>query len=423
MNKTKDIVVTGFALFSLFFGAGDLILPPFLGFNSGTSWVLVALGFAITAVMIPVLGLLAHAKLQGTMYDFGKKVSPLFSLIYCIIVYLICVLLPAPRTASVTHEMAIEPFFETSPFLTSAIYFGLVFLFVINRSKIIDIIGKFLTPLIIIILLIIISIGVFISPESISASRMAVPLVSGLLEGYQTYGAIGSIVVGGVVIVSLNIRGHLPQEEKQNFIKKSAFVAGIGLFVVYTGLIIIGAFYSSVFAEDLTRTKLLSALSTTTLGSMGTIFLSVLVALACFTTAVGIITGTADYFKSLFNNSQLAYTLTAIIACVSGVLIGQFNVGFIIDIAVPALLLIYPITIVLILLNVIPERFASPFVFKIVVLITFLFSIPDFLMYWLSDEKILDLIEIIPLSNYSLGWLIPAILTFIVTNIISSKKA
>jgi LIVCS family branched-chain amino acid:cation transporter len=423
MNKTKEIIITGFALFALFFGAGDLILPPYLGFNTGKSWILVALGFAITAVMIPVLGLLAHAKLQGTMYDFGKKVSPRFSLAYCLIVYVICVLLPAPRTASVTHEMAIVPFFDTSPLLTSSIYFGLVLLFVINRSKIIDVIGKFLTPLIIIILLIIIFIGIFTSPEVMLTSRLETPLVSGLLEGYQTYGAIGSVVVGGVVIISLNLKGALRPEDKKNFIMKSALVAGFGLFIIYTGLILIGAVYSNAFSQDVSRTSLLSGLSTATLGSMGTALLSVLVALACFTTAVGIVTGTADYFKGLFKESQIVYTLTAVMACVLGIIMGQFNVGFIIDIAIPALMFIYPITIILIVLNILPDKYASPLVFKTVVLITFLFSVSDFLKFLIPVKKLQPLIDAIPFANYSLGWVLPAVTTFILVNFLFTKKA
>ena len=105
MNKTKEILITGFALFSLFFGAGNLLLPPLLGYNAGSDWFLVTLGFMITAVVIPILGIFAHAKLQGTMYDFGKKVSPVFSVIYCIIVYIIAIAIPSPRTAAATHEI------------------------------------------------------------------------------------------------------------------------------------------------------------------------------------------------------------------------------------------------------------------------------------------------------------------------------
>ena len=127
MNKTKTIFIIGFAIFASYFGAGNLILPPQLGFNSGPDWWLVTLGFILSATVIPLLALFGHAKLQGTMMDFGKKVSPLFSLIYCLCVYIIAITLPIPRTAAVTHEMAIEPFFDTSSLLTSSIYFAVAF--------------------------------------------------------------------------------------------------------------------------------------------------------------------------------------------------------------------------------------------------------------------------------------------------------
>ena len=150
MIKTKDLLITSFALFSLFFGAGNLLLPPLLGYNAGENWFWVTLGFIITAVAIPIIGIYAHAKLQGTLYDFGKKVSPVFSFIYCVLIYLIAVAIPSPRTAAATHEIAIHPNFGTSPLLTSSIYFVLVLLFALNRSKILNVIGKYLTPFIVI---------------------------------------------------------------------------------------------------------------------------------------------------------------------------------------------------------------------------------------------------------------------------------
>lgn len=422
MNKIKEIFVTGFALFSMFFGAGNLILPPFLGFKSGSDWYLVTFGFAITAVMIPVLGILAHARLQGTMFDFGKKISPIFSTIYCLIVYTISIALPAPRTASVTHEMAIAPFFGTSSLLTSAVYFTLVFLFVINRSKVLSLIGKFLTPLIIVILLSVIVISFFVSPDSVGVSLFKTPLINGVIEGYQTFDAIGAIVVGGVVIISLNIQGGKSFEEKKELIKKGGWIAGIGLFVIYAGLILSGSLFSDVFPQTSTRSQVLSGLSSETLGSLGAAFLSVLVALACFTTAVGIVTGTADYFKGLFKNSQYAYKITAVLGCVIGVLVGSFNVGFIIDIALPVLMFIYPITIVLILLNVIPEQYASKLIFRTVVMITFLFSIPDFLKFIIPAERLKDVINSIPLAKFSLGWVLPALMVFIIMNLIERKS-
>ncbi len=422
MNKKKEIFITGFALFSLFFGAGNLLLPPLLGYNAGNDWYLVIIGFIIAAVFIPILGILAHAKLQGTMYDFGKKVSPVFSYVYCFLVYLISVAIPSPRTASATHEIAIHPFFGSDPLITSSIYFGLVLLFALNRSKILNIIGKFLTPLIVIILVLVIGIGLFSSHMSMNPSIFETPIISGLLEGYQTFDAIGAVVVGGVIIISLNIKGHTSFDSKKELIVKAGFMAGLGLFIIYAGLISVGAFFGSEIlvdnnlSNDMQRATLLRGISLASLGSFGNTVLSILIALACFTTAVGIVTGTADYFKGLFKGSQKAYIVTAIIASVFGIVVGQLDFHSIIVIGIPVLMFIYPVTITLIFLNILPEKFASPAIFKGVVITTIVFSIPDFLSTIGMADKVQAVKEVLPLANYSLGWLTPTIVVFLIIN-------
>ena len=423
MNKAKHTFVIAFALFSLFFGAGNLILPPLLGFKAGNDWLLVALGFCISAVLLPLLGILAHARLQGTMLDFGKKVSPVFSLIYCFIVYAISVALPAPRTASVTHEMAFQPFFDFPSWITSLFYFILVFIFVVNRSRILDIIGKFLTPLIVIIITAIVGVGLFGEHMPMRHSGFNTPVIDGLLEGYQTFDTIGAVVVGGVLIISINLKGYTDYKTIKSLISRAGVIAGAGLFIIYTGLIVTGALYNGEFETEITRTQLLSGISMATLGSIGRTFLSVLVALACFTTAVGIITGTSDFFKGISGNSNKAYMLTAIISCVLGVVIGQFDVHYIIAVAVPALMFIYPITIIMIVLNILPGKYTRPLVFKWVIYTTILFSLPDFIASIGYESAVTTIKNSIPLGNYSLGWLLPAFLIFIIFNLIPRKQA
>ena len=422
MNNTKQTFVFGFAIFAAFFGAGNLVLPPLLGFNSGPDWWLVSLGFITSATIIPLCALFAHARLQGTMLDFGNKVSPFFSLVYCFCVYLIAVALPCPRTAAVTHEMAIAPFFGTSSILTSSIYFILVFLFVMNRGKVLDLLGKYLTPLIVIILLAIIVIGVFTTPTEIEPSIYKTPFLSGFFEGYQTYDAIAGMLTGGIVIISLNIKGYTSLKEKKSIIARSSFIAMAGLFVIYIGLMFIGAHFNGQFDSTISRPELLSGLALKTLGNFGNISLSILVALACFTTAVAIIVGTADFFKGLFNESRIVFTVTAIISCVLGILVGQMNVKYIIDVALPALMFIYPLTIVLIFLNIIPEKYASQKVFRGVVLVTFIFSIPDFLGYLLKANWLNQLKDVIPLANDNLGWVLPSLVVFVILNLLKNKK-
>ncbi|MBZ0327650.1 MAG: branched-chain amino acid transport system II carrier protein [Altibacter sp.] len=421
MNHSKQTFVTAFALFSLFFGAGNLILPPFLGYNAGESWLWVSLGFAVSAVLIPILAIYGYARIQGTMLDFAGKVSPVFAMGYAVMVYVISAALPSPRTASVAYEMAIQPYFDISSLWASTIYFVLVLMCVLNRTKLLDLIGKFLTPLIIVSLLIIISFGLFGNVEPLRASIFENSFAEGILEGYQTFDAIGGVVVGGVIVISFRLQGRYNYTEKKRMIARSGLFAGLGLLIIYGGLIALGARYSGTLEIE-NRTELLTVLSTQTLGNIGTAFLGVLVALACFTTAVGIVTGTADFVKGIAGNSPIAYRVTAVLACVLGVAVGQFDVHYIIDIAVPALMFIYPITIVLILLNLTPNRYASKRVFRAVTIVAILFSIPDFLEVLISEETVTAIKNWIPFSKNSLGWVLPALLTFAVANMIRSFR-
>ncbi len=423
MAKTDETLVTAFALFSLFFGAGNLILPPLLGLQSGGLWWLVTLGFCLSAVLIPILGILAHAKLQGSIFDFAKKVSPTFSLVYSFIIYAISIGLPSPRTASVTHEMAIRPLFDIPSIATSIVYFLLVFAFVVNRSKILDVLGKLLTPAIILILVLIMGTALFSynlpirQADFIVGDMMAAsPFSDGILMGYQTFDALGAVVAGGVIIVSIHLKKKdTPYLEKKTLIRRAGWLAGMGLFLVYTGLILTGALMHDEFDADISRTALLTGISIKTLGSTANVFLSVLVSMACFTTAVGIVTGTSDFVKERFHNSQGAYWITAIIGCILGVVMGQFDVVYIISVALPALMFIYPITIVLIVLNVMPDRWASARIFRAVVITTITFSIPDFLGSVGWGDSLGDLSSYIPLSAFRMGWLLPATSVFILS--------
>ena len=253
-------------------------------------------------------------------------------------------------------------------------------------------------------------------------SSIETPLIGGLLEGYQTYDALAGLLTGGIVVISINnYKGEMSFEDKKSFIAKSGFIAMAGLFIIYAGLIAIGASFSTEFNSDISRTDLLLGLSVKTLGDIGSTFLSVLVGLACFTTAVGIIVGTADFFAGLFKNSKNAYLITAIISCIIGVVVGQMDVKYIIDVALPALMFIYPLTIVLILLNVIPNKYASKTVFRAVVLVAFVFSIPDFLSFLIPAESLKGIINIIPLAQHNLGWVLPSLFIFLVLNIKTFK--
>ncbi|MFJ1327512.1 branched-chain amino acid transport system II carrier protein [Capnocytophaga canimorsus] len=400
MNQTRIVFSVAFAAFSMIFGAGNLILPPFLGLQAGEDWFLMACGFSLSSVLLAVLGMLVHARLQGTVMDFWGKTPTKMGLIYCLIVYALCVILPAPRTASVTYEMAIAPFAN----IPSVVF---------NRTKIIEIIGEYLTPIIIGIIFLVFAIAFLGQHDALLPTAVEAPWIVGLLEGYQTFDAIAGIVVGGVLVVSLDLKGNFNYAAKRKIITYAALISGIFLFLIYTGLTYMGALFGNDFPQNTSRTDLVSGIGQLTLGKFGNAFLVTLVGIACFTTAVGIIAGAADFIKKICNHSVLAYRITAIVGCSFGVIVGQLDLNTILNITLPFLLFIYPVTILLILLNVMPQNWVTRPIFMGVLIIGFIFGIFDALL-WSGLFPSESILNSIPLQQYHLGWLLPSIALWVI---------
>lgn len=421
MKRYKEILVFGFAIFGCVFGAGNLILPPMLGKLASIDWWLIALGFLLTAVVVPFLALFAFSKIEGTVLDFGKNVSRRFGIVFGMLVYVIALSLPIPRTAAVTHEIAIEPFFGNSSLLTSTVYFGLVLILAINRGKVVDFIGAFLTPIIVLLVLLFIAIGIAVPGQMLVDGTIQKAFSTGILEGYQTYDALAGIVTGSVMVVS--IKALLKKDGTNNFKRvyvKSSFLAMVLLMVVYLGLIFIGAKLGSNVSESLDRTALLSYLSETVLGKYGSLILAILIALACFTTAVSVVVGASDFMKQLFNQSESAYLATTIGSCLLGILVGQMQVGAIIQIALPVLLLMYPITIVLIVLNCLPKKLSSKLMVRSTVIITAVFALPSSLQT-MGISKPQELLGTLPFLQSSFPWVLPVLLTYFIVLVFKLK--
>ena len=454
-------LLAAFALFSLFFGAGNLILPPYLGVQAGADWALVAFGFVISAVLIPILGIFAHAKLQGTIYDFGAPLGKVFSLTYAALIYGIALALPAPRTASVTHEMAIMPFVDSPYWLTSLVYFSLVLLAALNRSKLLDLFGKITTPGILIVLTALIGMAVFAPEVALAPTTMENPFGSSLLEGYQTFDAIAAVVIGGVLLVSIqkmqtkdkatprnasqatnvnqtanadgvanvnaaqttNLNQAQPDNnsylQQKNTVRFAAIFSAIALSAIYVGLIYAGAQAQGNFDAASSRTVILQGVAQLFLGNTAPLGLGILVALACFTTATGIVTGTADFVASYFEGpgyspgtARRVFVGVALAGAILGVLMGQFPVVYIIAIAVPALVFIYPTTIILMALHVLPASWATPKAFKAAVLVCFVANTPAFLDS-LGYPALQEATAFMPLTSQGLAWVLPVILSVV----------
>ncbi len=352
MNRKKEVLILGFALFAMFFGAGNLIFPPSLGIDMGKDWLVAGIGFLLTGVGLPLLGVLAFTKV-GRLEDFSVKISSRFNTLYCTaLVFVIGPLFAIPRTGSTTFEMGVLPSFPNvnplvSSIITSTAFFGITLILVIKESKITDIIGKFLTPVILIILAAIAFLGITGNIGTPVDKNITGVFAKGFVSGYQTMDALASVIFGVVIVKGLEGKGIVEEKEQRYFLSGSALIAAIGLGLIYFSLMYLGARVSGVGAFSTTSAALY--LAEITLGSAGKIAFGICVATACLTTSVGLVAIASDWFARF---TPISYKMWSVIICVFSGVMAIGGVDFIIKLSIPVLCILYPVTIILILLNV-----------------------------------------------------------------------
>lgn len=404
MKNRFEFIVLGMALFAMFFGAGNLIFPPSIGFTLGSDWFLGMLGFFATGVGLPMLGVLAFNKI-GSLDNFAIKVSKKFNFIYCsFLIIALGPLLAIPRTGATTYEMGIVPIFgNINPLIISFIYFGITLSLVLNPSKIIDMIGKVLTPIILIMLTFIIVKGVSTPIAPIAPSTTESPFSFGFLGGYQTMDALGSILMGAVIMSSIISKGYKDRKIQKELIVKSSIVAGIGLALVYGGLLYLGATTSSI-TKEFSNTSLTMFIAASTLGNLGKVALGLCVSAACLTTSVGLVTVVGEYF-SKFNKFSYKQIVTA--TCIFSSLMAVIGVDAIVKIAVPILTLLYPITIILIFLNLLEVK--SQNIFRGMIGVAMFFSFIEIGHVFFDISLFSLLFNNLILAKEGFIWLVPSI--------------
>lgn len=413
-------MVTSGAMFAFIFGAGNLILPPQLGAHYPDSWFLTALGFSVTSIVFPVLGFVAHARNQRGIHGLASPMGNVFSWMFPLLIYLIAVLLPSPRTASVTYEIGVKPLFDFDASLFSLLYFTGVFLVGWYRSRLLEFVGKYLNPLLVVAILALVG-GALFLPFGEGTDITEPAFAYGVIEGYQTYDALASMVIGGVILVSLKVgRPDLGKPQIRKIVSYSGVIAGTGLLLVYWGLIF-GGTRIPLEGDEISRTELLRLLSFHSLGAGSTYLLSALVGLACFSTACGISIGAADFVAELpGRRSRLYFRISLAIICLSGWLVGMWEADTIVQWGYPVLLFIYPATVVLIVLTVIPESRLQRFWFRLTLWTCVLFSIPDVALY-LNPEFVTDSpLMRIPGADLQLGWVLPSLAALVTGLFVSS---
>ncbi|GIM27338.1 branched-chain amino acid transport system carrier protein [Clostridium polyendosporum] len=412
-KSTNDILVIGLALFAMFFGAGNLIFPPYLGKMVGSEFIIATTGFIITGVGIPFLAILSCTKTNGNFEDMALKIGKYFPIVYSVAIFLaVGPMLAIPRTAATTYEVTLKPVFPwMSSFVSMVLYFALNLLFVLRPSKVIDAIGKFLTPALLITLLIIIIKAIVFPIGDIINTNATSIFSNSLIEGYQTMDALAGLIFAAVITSSVLDKGY-KGKAAMNITIKSGLVAISALAFIYGGLMYIGAQTNSILPKDISKTSLLLEISNRTLGSSGKIIMGIAMGLACFTTSVGLITAGASFFNKI-TKSKLPYRFNAILISLTSIVIGSFGVDKIVKISVPILYILYPVAITLILGTLVNS---CNFVLKVSVYTSLVFSILDTLpMIGVNINFIKSTFSMIPFTNLGFVWIVPTIFTAVIS--------
>ncbi len=361
MKKRIDQFVIGFALFSMFFGAGNIIFPPYLGLGSGPDWILGFICYYIADIGLAILAIFALLKNGGNLNNITDRIGRIpGEVMVALIILCIGPFIALPRTGATTYEMFVVPVFgQIEPLIPLLLFFGIALILTLRESAVIDIIGKFLTPLLFIGLIALIIIGIINPIGEISETAMLENVaMEGINAGYQTMDVLAAMIFGIIIVKSVEDKGYTEEKLKYATARNASVVAAVGLLIVYCGLTYLGATVSEIFNLNINRSELIINITYGLLGNAGTIVLGVVVTLACLTTAIALITSTADYFHEI-SSGKLSYKLIAVVTALASALIAMIGTDQIIAIASPVLSLLYPGAMTLLALSFLKEKISN----------------------------------------------------------------
>lgn len=426
MDKTgrkkfgADSIVVGFALFSMFFGAGNVIFPPYLGFGAGTQWVNGFLSYFIADIGLALFALFTLLKVGGSENITGHIGNVASNILMSAIILCIGPMVAIPRTAATTFEMSVAPLISgVSPVIFSVAFFIVVLLLSIRQSAVIDVVGKVLTPALLIGLLVLIIRGV-ISPlghivnPDVDSSFV---IVNGIKSGYQTMDVLAALAFGIIILKSAQEKGYSDERESSKMIGAAAVIAGVLLLIVYFGLTYLGATSASLFSMDISRAELVIGIVQRLLGKTGLVIFAVVVALACMTTAVALVSSAASFFEKL-TKGRLSYAVLVTVICVSSAVISNLGLDRIVAVASPILDIVYPPTLVLIALSWFGDRLSRG-VYRWAVIGALIASVLSTIsLYGVS----VPIVNTLPLASLGLGWIVPAAVFGLVAYVIGRLR-
>ena len=410
----KDLSVVSVMLFALFFGAGNLIFPPFLGQNAGSRTLPAMLGFLATAVILPVLGVVVVARFDG-LEKLGQQVGRRFALVFTVLIYLsIGPGLGIPRAASVPFEMAVAPYLPAGADtgLWMAVYSLLFFLVALwlclNPGKLVDRIGRILTPTLLALLTLLFVCFLFRGQVQVAPPRgsyRAAPLLKGFSEGYNTMDTIAALNFGLVISTTLGTFGLTEKKDRMRYTVLAGVLAGTILALVYAMLSYMGRCSSGVYDIQENGAWTLRCIVYQVFGAPGAVLLAAIFTLACLTTCVGLINSISQYFSTLFR--RVSYKKWVYIITFFSFLVCNLGLSMILSISIPVLNAIYPVAIVLILLGLSHGLWrGNPLVYPLTVTGTGVISV----LYALDEAGLPlgalgELLHRLPLYGLGFGWI------------------
>ncbi|WP_342514923.1 branched-chain amino acid transport system II carrier protein [Sporosarcina sp. FSL K6-1522] len=431
MNRLshKELVFISFMLFSMFFGAGNLIFPAFLGRSAGIEMWLALGGFIVTAVGLPILGVIAVGK-AGSLHVLSTRVHPWFALLFPFLIYVsIGPGLAIPRAGTIAYEMGMNPFLPDSLanhslmlLLYTIVFFAMVLWLSLSPSKLVDRFGKILTPLllaligIIFIKGIITPIGTFTAPTDVYAGNS---FFQGFIDGYLTMDALAALVYGIVVANTIRSKGLGDTSLIAKYTMLAGLGAGILLAIIYGILGYLGASSASIgVAENGAQT--LTIVMSVLFGEIGTVLLGVLFTLACLCVSIGLIISCSQYFSNTF--PILAYKGWAVVLSVISLTVANLGLNQILAVSVPILGAIYPLAVVLIVLGLL-NRYVNHSIYLSTVIFTGVFSLIETINHTFLGDVLDSVLGYFPLYQEGVGWVLPAIIGVIVGAIVHKLKA
>ena len=426
--KKKELLMIGLMVFSIFFGAGNLIFPPIIGKQAGTSVFTTMFFFSITAIIFPILGIVAVAKSDG-LRNLANRVDPIFSIIFTIAAYLaIGPALAMPRAGTLPFEIAISPYIPANVpkglilFIYTTVFFGVVYWLSLSPNKLLERISKITSPIFLVLILMLFvgtflkPMGGYMPPEPLYAKNMG---LQGFLDGYLTLDALAGLNYGLVVVYVIKQKNVLEESKIAKIVISTGIFAGILLFVVYMMLAHVGASSISKFPNTSNGAEILADVMKYLYGNFGAVLLACMFTVACLNIGVGLTTSLSQYFHSMVK--RVPYKVWATIWVIWSYMLANLGLNKIMAYSVPVLLAIYPASLVLIVLALIDKYIkGSSTVYRFVIYPTVVISI----IHTLDKINIeiplaSSLVKKLPLQSADLGWLSAAGICFVIGFIIS----